>query len=239
MITTTDNRYNGRVIDNTTLPEDAEEFRREISRIVANSQNKELLWIKVPIEKSEFIPILTPLDFEFHHCDEKSLTLIKKLKPAPLIPTTKNFIVGVGAIVINKGKLLVVKDNFYNGFKLPGGHIDKNESIKDALKREVAEETGVSVEFESIVNIGHFINGQFGASNLYIVCTAKAHSSEIVIHDALEIAEAKWMDPTDFINASDVNEYNKSVVKAAIGNKELKLTEQKITLKRPNGEVFF
>ena len=239
MIETVYNKYNGLIVDDKMLSDSSEEFKSEIIRIIDSSGNKDLLWIKIPIEKSEFIPILTKLDFEFHHCDDKNLMLIKKLSQDPVIPTTKNFIVGVGAIVIDKGKLLVVKDRFSLGYKLPGGHIDKNESIKDALKREVVEETGIIIEFESIINIGHFPNGQFGESDLYIVCTAKALSEEITINDLSEIVEARWIAPNDFINSDEVNAYNKSVVKAAITNKELKLTEQKIKLKIPDGEVFF
>jgi len=239
MIETVYDKYNGLIVNNKALPDSSEEFKSEIIRIIDSSRNKELLWIKIPIEKSEYIPILTKLDFEFHHCDEKNLMLIKKLNQSSFIPTAKNFIVGVGAIVINKGKLLVIKDKFSVGYKLPGGHIDKHESIKDALKREVVEETGINIEFESIINIGHFRNGQFGESNLYIVCTAKALSEKITINDLSEISIAEWIVPTDFLNSKEVNAYNKSVVQAAITNKELKLKEQKIKLKIPDGEVFF
>jgi 8-oxo-dGTP diphosphatase len=142
-------------------------------------------------------------------------------------------------LFFNDGKLLVVKDKFYKGYKLPGGHIDKKESIKDALKREVCEETGIKIEFESIVNLGHFINGQFGASNLYIVCTAKAITDEINVLDSSEIREAKWIDIDTFLKDKEVNAYNKSVVKAAMENIDLKLTEQRIKLKLAGSEVFF
>ncbi len=239
MIRTTENKYNGVIIDNTTLPENTDEFRDQVLRIIEVAGDKELLWIKIPIEKSDYIPILTRLDFEFHHCYERNLMLIKKLQQAPIVPTSKNFIVGVGAIVIHQGKLLVVKDKFYAGYKLPGGHIDKGESIKEALKREVLEETGLAIEFESILNIGHFKHGQFDESNLYLVCTAKAQSEKISIRDSAEIAEARWINPTDFLNSDQVNCYNKSVVQAALNNKELKLKEQKVKLRVSDGEVFF
>lgn len=165
--------------------------------------------------------------------------LIKKMAHDSIVPTTKNYIVGVGAIVLDEGQLLVIKDRFSTGYKLPGGHIDKNESIKDAIKREVYEETGINIEFESIVNIGHFRNGQFGESNLYIVCTAKALSKNIAINDSSEIAEARWINPMEFLKSDDTNNYNKSVVAAAINNKDLKLTEQQIKLRVPDGEIFF
>jgi 8-oxo-dGTP diphosphatase len=239
MIKVYDNKYDGVLVDNATLPENKAEFEDEIKQLIEKIKNKKLLWIKIPIEKSTFIPILTNLDFEFHHCDEKSIMLLKKMSPDAIVPTTKNYIVGVGAIVFHDGRLLVIKDKFSKGYKLPGGHIDKNESLKKALQREVYEETGIIIEFESIVNIGHFLNGQFGESNLYIVCTAKALSNEISIKDNSEISETRWMDPVDFLTSIDVNVYNKSVVEAAINNKDLKLVERQIKLRVPDGEVFF
>ena len=239
MIVTIDNRYDGVIIDNSSLPQTKNEFKKEVVRLIDNLKNKKLLWIKIPIEKSDSIPILTSLDFEFHHCDERNLMLVKKMVAYAIVPTTKNYIAGVGAIVFDEGRLLVIKDRISSGYKLPGGHIDKDESIINAVKREVYEETGINIEFESIINIGHFRNGQFGESNLYIVCTAIALSKEISINDSNEIEEARWMLPEDFLNSENVNNYNKSVVKAALSNKELKLTEQQIKLKVADGEVFF
>lgn len=239
MIETIDNMHDGVIVDNTTLPQKKDEFRKEIVRLIESLKNKKLLWIKIPIEKSDFIPVLTNLDFEFHHCNEKSIMLIKRIDNDSIIPTTKNYIVGVGAIVFNEGRLLVIKDRFSTEYKLPGGHIDKNESIKNAIKREVHEETGINIEFESIMNIGHFLNGQFEESNLYIVCTAKPLSKKITINDLSEITEAKWMNPEEFIKLDNTNNYNKSVVEVAIKNKELKLIERQIELRVPGGEVFF
>lgn len=234
-----EDKYNGLILDTTSIPELNDDFRKEVLEIVETNKNKNLLWIKIPIERATLIPILADIGFEFHHCDERSIMLVKKIASNSLVPTTKNYIVGVGVIVISENNLLVVKDKMYKGYKLPGGYIDKDETIKNAVKREVFEETGVEVNFESIANIGHFRNGQFGESNLYIVCTAKALSTEIHINDISEIQDARWMCINNFLNLPDVNNYNKSVVKAAISNKELKLTEQNIKLRISGGEVFF
>lgn len=89
------------------------------------------------------------------------------------------------------------------------------------------------------MNIGHFRNGQFGESNLYFVCTAKAITKEISVNDSSEILEARWIDLEEFLNAKDVNNYNRSVVVAAVNNKDLKLTDQPVKLRISGGEVFF
>ncbi len=239
MLETINDGYNGITINPDSLPQDIAEFRKEITHLIETLSNKHLLWVKIPILKSTFIPELTQLGFEFHHCDEKNLMLVKKLHPDAFVPTTKNYIVGVGAVVFCEGQLLVVKDKFSTGYKLPGGHVDKNESIKDAVKREVYEETGIAIAFESIMNIGHFKNGQFGESNLYMVCTAKALSKDITINDASEIVEARWIHPEDFLAMEEVNDYNRSVVKAALSNKDIKLIDRKVKLRVVDGEVFF
>lgn len=239
MIRISENQYNGIIVDHASLPEDITEFKSEITQLLASIDDKNLMWIKIPIKKAALIPVLTTYGFEFHHCDERNLMLVTKINPEAFVPATKNYIVGVGAIVFHEQKLLVIKDRFSNGYKLPGGHIEKNESIKEALTREVFEETGIDIRFESIMNIGHFHNGQFGESNLYLVCTAQALSYEIKIHDNSEILDAKWINPTEFLHSEEVSAYNKSIVEAAINNKELKLTEQQIKLRVANGEVFF
>ncbi|WP_289053977.1 NUDIX domain-containing protein [Carboxylicivirga marina] len=237
MLTTSEDRYQGITIDESSYPVTAIDLEKDLLHLMQGLKGKKLLWSKVTIEQSDFIPVLAKLGFEFHHCDEKSVTMVKPLIEGAYIPTSRNYIVGVGAVVFHNEKLLAIKDRFSPGYKLPGGHIDKNESIKVALKREVLEETGVEVELESIMNIGHFNAGQFGESNLYFVCTVKVINDEISINDADEILEARWMDVDEFLSNDEVNNYNKKVVRAAIGNTCLKLTEQEIELRIP-GEMF-
>ena len=67
----------------------------------------------------------------------------------------------------------------------------------------------------------------------------KLYLKNITINDSTEIAEARWIDPDDFLKSDDANNYNNSVVAAAINNKKLKLTEQQKKLRVSDGEVFF
>jgi 8-oxo-dGTP diphosphatase len=217
----TDN-YEGITIDNTTIPQELELFEQEILNIINNIENKKLLWIKLPIEKSHFIPLLTKYDFVFHHCNEEDITLLKKLIENPIIPTARNHTLGVGVVVIQDGKLLVIKDRLGQHFKLPGGYIDDDENISSAVVREVKEETGIDVDFTSIIALGHFKPLQFGESNLYVGCTAKAFSSEINIIDDYEIIEAKWMYLEEFLNSDEIYLFNKTIVKTAIKNSGLR-----------------
>ena len=54
----------------------------------------------------------------------------------------------VDAVVIKGGKILLVrrKNNPFKGcYALPGGYVEKSESVKDALIRETMEETGLTI----------------------------------------------------------------------------------------------
>ena len=46
-------------------------------------------------------------------------------------------------------------------WKLPGGLVEKNESIGDAAIREVWEETGVKTKFVSILGFRELLKYQF------------------------------------------------------------------------------
>lgn len=54
---------------------------------------------------------------------------------------------GVAVLFFDEeGKLLIVKPNYKEGWQVPGGTVDKNESPKDAAIRETKEEIGITVE---------------------------------------------------------------------------------------------
>jgi len=240
-ITLKHDQYDGITVDGSTIPNSVIEFEKELFLIIEKIQNKKLLWIKLSIEQSQFIPMLTKHDFVFHHCNERDITLIKKLIVKPIIPTATNHTLGVGAVVIDGDKLLVIKDRIWKQYKLPGGHIDDNENISTALKREVYEETGIEVEFESIVSLGHFSPAQFGESNLYVVCRATAITKKINIIDIEEIMESKWIDIQEYLSCEDVHSYNKAIVKNALLNSGFKIDTRTDLITRENVsyEIFF
>lgn len=234
-----ENKYGGVVVDIASLPEVDILFEKELQELLFNYAHKQLLWLTVPIKKASFVPVLSANGFVFHHCDDTALTMVKQMTAAAFIPTAQNYLVGVGAIVMNEGNILVIRDRYIPGYKLPGGHVDNKESIKEAIVREVLEETGVCVECDSIVNIGHFRNGQFGESNLYIMCTTRTLSTTIAVQDTEEVLEALWMPLDDFLASDEVNVYYKSVVRSAIEHPESRLMNRAIRLKAPDAEIFF
>ena len=235
--------YNGITIDSKDLTNDKDEFQINLDYLVEQTQNKRnLIWIYIDIKKSEFIPISTKKGFVFHSCTDSYVLLVKKLLPNAIVPTAANHTLGVGVVVVNESKeLLVVKERVSNlGYKLPGGHIDDAEMISSACVREVFEETGIEVEFESIISLGHFYPHQFNKSNLYILCIAQAKSSRIDIQDTKEIEDAKWVDIEKYLSDDSVLDYSKAIVRASIRKNGLEVgNEETLSHINRNYELFF
>ena len=56
-------------------------------------------------------------------------------------------IVSAGAVVLNdRGDILLIKDDRRGTWSFPGGIIEEGEGVLDGVKREVLEETGITVE---------------------------------------------------------------------------------------------
>ncbi len=45
-----------------------------------------------------------------------------------------------GPVIIQNGKLLVIKEDKDNFYKIPGGRVEGKESLEETCKREVSEE---------------------------------------------------------------------------------------------------
>lgn len=84
----------------------------------------------------------------------------------------------IGGLVVNdRNEILVVKEKIkvLNYWKFPGGFVEQNEDLDEAIVREVREETGVESRFRSILAIRHMHqSSSFNCSDLYFVCHLEA-----------------------------------------------------------------
>tara|TARA_B100001758_G_C18306316_1_gene555241 strand:+ start:612 stop:1025 length:414 start_codon:yes stop_codon:yes gene_type:complete len=66
----------------------------------------------------------------------------------------------VGAVLIKNSNIIMCRrspslKNFPNLFEFPGGKIEKNETKKEALKRELREELNINVNIDNIQEFEH------------------------------------------------------------------------------------
>jgi ADP-ribose pyrophosphatase YjhB (NUDIX family) len=81
--------------------------------------------------------------------------------------------VGVGAVIVRDGRILLVrrgKDPGRGLWSLPGGRLRGGERLKDAVEREVREETGLLVEAGDLAGVSEIIaDGPDGQAFHYVL----------------------------------------------------------------------
>ena len=121
--------------------------------------------------------------------------------------------VTVAAIIEDNGRFLLVEEDADNHivFNQPAGHLEKNESLISAIRREVLEETGWEFEPHSLVGVYLYPNPRVDIIYLRFCFAGKG-----VLHDpslSLDkgIIRSVWMSKTE-IEANRENLRSKMVL---------------------------
>ena len=64
-----------------------------------------------------------------------------------------SFRIAVSALIFEEGRVLLARRRDIDWWNLPGGGMEVGETVDEALRREVAEETGLEVEVEQLVGV--------------------------------------------------------------------------------------
>ena len=108
---------------------------------------------------------------------------------------------GVRGLVLRPdGHVVLVRHTYVGGWHLPGGGVEKGESVRDALVRELRDEAGVVVEGEAPV-LGVYANHRRFRGDHVVVCVVRDWSP-CVPDAAGEIDAVAWFDPTDLPEAT-------------------------------------
>ncbi|CAL5020536.1 unnamed protein product [Urochloa decumbens] len=202
-----EDEYGGMVVDADRLPADTGGFARSLAASLSywKSAGKKGVWLKLPLDRSEFIPLAVKEGFSYHHAEESYLMLTYWIPDEPcLLPANASHQVGVGGFVINdQMEVLVVQEKYSDStllgaWKLPTGFIHASEEIFTGTVREVKEETGIDTEFMELIAFRHAHNVAFQKSDLFFICMLRPLSNDIMIDEA-EIQAAKWMPPPEFM----------------------------------------
>ena len=88
--------------------------------------------------------------------------------------------IGVGGAVVRDDKLLFVRRASRHGrgnWQLPGGFIEPNETIEQAVVREVEEESGVIAEVEAVLGLRSRYDPDSG-NGVYVILLLRALAGE-------------------------------------------------------------
>lgn len=133
-------------------------------------------------------------------------------------PTTP--ILGVGAIILRRGKVLLVrrgKAPMKGLWSLPGGVLRAGESLRDGVQREVREETGLQVEplgiFEVFERIQRDRRGRLEYHYVLVDYLCRVRAGELRAGDDADRAE--WVSSED-LDRYGITEGTLAVIRRAL-----------------------
>jgi len=116
-------------------------------------------------------------------------------------------IVGAGALMIENGKLLLIRRGAKPGqgrWSIPGGIVELGERVQDAIVREVKEECGLDIEVEGLMDVFDSITrdekGRIQYQFVVVNFLAKIRGG--ILKNADDVLEARW------VQLNEVEKYN-------------------------------
>lgn len=130
--------------------------------------------------------------------------------------------IGVGAVVISGNKALLVRLAQGEGtgeWAIPGGFVEPQETIEQAIHRELLEETGVKAELKGLIAARSRVRSN--ENSAYFVFLM--HSPNEEAHaDVLEVAEASYFTLAQIENLPHVRALSRLLtIRALEGNVKL------------------
>ncbi|MCA6422579.1 MAG: NUDIX hydrolase [Chitinophagaceae bacterium] len=145
----------------------------------------------------------------------------------------QNIKVAVDAIVFgytdNKLQVLLIKQKFgelKNQWALVGGFVKDNETLNEAVNRELQEETGIKVNYlEQLYTFGDNITRDPRFRVISVAYVALVNSSKMVLKADSDAADARWFSINELPNVAFDH---KEILKKAYNRLQSKLTYQPI-----------
>ncbi|MCC7179823.1 MAG: NUDIX hydrolase [Acidobacteria bacterium] len=130
-------------------------------------------------------------------------------------------VVGVGGVVVRDGRALIVRrahEPRKGEWSLPGGVVELGEHLTDAVRREILEETGLSVEVGPIVEtfdrVHHDADGRVRFHFVIVDFLCRAAAGEPVAGtDADDLA---WVTAGE-LDTYGVNPHAAAVIRKGLG----------------------
>jgi 8-oxo-dGTP pyrophosphatase MutT (NUDIX family) len=91
-------------------------------------------------------------------------------------------------MVLNGDQVLLIRHTYQRGWFMPGGGLKRNETLEEAARRELREETGLTVGRLDVAGV--FTNVFDGKTDHVVLF--RAESEGHAIPNSPEVAECRW-----------------------------------------------
>lgn len=128
-------------------------------------------------------------------------------------------IVGVGGVVVQDGRALIVKrahEPRKGEWSLPGGMVELGETLVDALRREIKEETGLDVEVGDVVEVFDRVHRHDGRIQYhFVIVDYLCRPTGGMLRAADDAEDVAWVS-SDEIDRYGVNEFAARVIRRGL-----------------------
>ena len=144
---------------------------------------------------------------------------------------------GVGGAVVKDGRLLLVRRASRRGrgnWQIPGGFVERGETMEQAVVREVAEESGVTAEVEGVLGIRNRSDSDSDNST-YVILALRPISGEPT-PDEHEVDRAGYFSLEEIDALEQMPPINREVARRALDPNRRLLDPQLVT--QPTGLTY-
>ncbi len=124
--------------------------------------------------------------------------------------------------MLRENQVLLVLDASLKKWTLPGGHVERGETLASALHRELGEETGVEAAIDKLVGLRHAVFDD-GTSDIYVVYLMHWLRGE-PRPDGAEVLDARFVGIEEALSDYELSELTRRLIESATKGTQAGLT---------------